>query len=146
MKPVVRKQKLAAFTVTEALVALVIAGVGISGTISAYVISAKHADWVLCSHAAQNLAMQRLQQTQTAQWNTTMSPAVDELIPSNFPRIERPLEIPRTPHNGLTGVVSTKISDVSSNPPMRLVEVDCTWWFDGRGPFTNSVSAVRSPE
>ena len=48
--------------------------------------------------------------------------------------------------NGITsyGTNTTTILTISSNPALKLVRVDCTWTYPGRGVFTNSVSTCRA--
>lgn len=134
-----------AFTINEVLVSLVIAGLGLSGTVSAYVLSAKRAEWQLCSSAAQGLAIQRLEQARAAKWDLSTSPATDELVAANFPTLITLLEIPQTSGNSVQGTVTTSISSISTSPAIRLVRVDCIWSLWYAGPFTNSVFAFRSP-
>ena len=48
--------------------------------------------------------------------------------------------------NLLYATNTTTITTVSDDPPLRLVSVEVTWSFMGRGPFTNSIFAYRSPD
>lgn len=136
----------AGFTLTEVLVSIVIAGIGLTGTISAYVLSAKRAEWAVCSGAAQNLAMQRLNQTRAAKWDNSANPPIDQLKSANFPPFQQRLEIPETRSGSVIASVKTTISTISTAPPMRLVQVDCTWELGESKTFTNSVVAIRSPD
>jgi hypothetical protein len=47
----------------------------------------------------------------------------------------------------ITQVYTVTVSDVpASDPPLKMVRVDCTWSLLSRGPFTNTVFALRSQE
>ncbi len=48
--------------------------------------------------------------------------------------------------NGVSayGTNTTTILTISTNPPLKLVRVDCTWTYPGRGVYTNSVFTYRA--
>jgi prepilin-type N-terminal cleavage/methylation domain-containing protein len=137
-------RKSTAFTMIEVLVSIVIAGIGLSGTISAYVLSARRAEYILCSSAAQKLAMQRLEQAKAAEWNVSFEPTADLLVSSNFPSIYQALPVPQVSANNITGRVDTTIATFSTAPPIRLIRVDCVWKLQSR-MYTSSVYTFRAP-
>jgi Tfp pilus assembly protein PilV len=134
------------FALEEVMVSMTIAALGIAGIVSGYFLSAELADWSTAFKAAQALAVQRLEQTRAARWDTLASPVVDELVTGNFPQVVSALDIPQTGSNVVYGTNKTTITAVSVNPPLRLIQVDCTWSLFRRGPFTNSVFTYRSPD
>ena len=39
----------------------------------------------------------------------------------------------------------TRISDISTEPPLKRVRVDCIWRFRGSVLFTNTIETCRAP-
>jgi Tfp pilus assembly protein PilV len=73
------------FTIIEQLFALLIAGLTVSAIVAGFWQCVSHAEWSGYSRAAQNLAIQRMEQTRAAKWNPQGDPAVDELQQSRLP-------------------------------------------------------------
>jgi hypothetical protein len=71
---------------------------------------------------------------------------VNELVAGNFPVVVAPLDIPVAANNPLNATNTTTITTVSTNPPLRMIRVDCVWWLLSRGPFTNTLTAYRAPD
>lgn len=165
----------AAFTLVEVVIATAIATLSILAIINGYVFAAQRAEWSAYNLAAQSLANQRIEQARAAKWDTRATPLVDELVSSNFPVVVNILDIPITAatnaanlaaqfpvdlasaawlaasarSNGVTFVYATNytsIWNVSSNPPLKAVQVDCVWAFANRGLFTNTVTTYRAPD
>ena len=103
------------------------------------------ADWQAHSVAAQSLAMQRIEQARSAKWDRSAFPPVDQLAGSNFPVSANALDLPVAGTNISFATNFTLIADVSSNPPLRSIQVDCAWRFRGR-LFTNTVVTYRAPD
>ena len=40
----------------------------------------------------------------------------------------------------------TTVSDISVDPPLRMIQVDCVWRFMGGRLFTNTVITYRAPD
>jgi hypothetical protein len=71
---------------------------------------------------------------------------VDELIQPNFPERVEVLDVPL--HGGRMSLATntTTISTIRTNPPLRVIQVDCVWaYHDGR-LFTNTVVTYRAPD
>lgn len=162
-------------TLMEVVMSIVVAGVAIVGVVNGYVFTAKRAEWNAYSLAAHALAMQQMEQTRAAKWDQLANPPVDELVGSNFVHQVNILDIPVTGNalagtlalqfpraltncavivdqastNGITFVFATNyvsIWNVTTNPPLKGVRVDCVWSFMGRSTHTNTVVTYRGPD
>jgi prepilin-type N-terminal cleavage/methylation domain-containing protein len=164
------------FSLIEVVITLMIAGVAILGIVNGYIFSANRAEWSAYNLAAQSLAVQRMEQTRAAKWDTLASPVVDELVSSNFPNTVNILDIPVTGNgqasviaasfpttltnaaalanqaatNGITFVYATNYTTIwgvtNGSAVYKGVKVDCVWSFMSRGVFTNSIVTYRGPD
>jgi type II secretory pathway pseudopilin PulG len=139
-----RATRISAFTLVEVVIAVAILSLTFAGVIYGYVLSAQRAEWSAYSLAAQSLASQGVEQVRSAKWDPGSWPLIDELPPTNFAMVET-LDVPisGTPVFA-TNLIS--VSDVSTNPAIRQIRVDCTWMFVKRGPFTNTMITFRAPD
>lgn len=124
---------------------IALSGISLAGIISGYVLAADRADWSGLSFSAQSQALQRMEQTRAAKWDTMGYPAVDEMVSSNFPQVVTALDFLRSSTNVVYGTNTTTIDTISSDPPLKMVQVDCVWSYRSHGPFTNTVITYRSP-
>lgn len=133
-----------AFTLLEVVISLAILGISLGGILTLYARSAQRADWSGYSVSAQMMALSGLEQCRAAKYDPHGSPPTDALVSTNFPARVDVLD-PGTV-NGTTsyGTNTTTILTISTNPALKLVRVDCTWTYPGRGVFTNSVSTYRA--
>jgi prepilin-type N-terminal cleavage/methylation domain-containing protein len=132
------------FTLTEVLFAVALLGLGAGGILNAYVMSTQHTEWSAYSLAAQSLASQALEQVKEAKWDEAAWPRVDELPPGEFSSVE-PLDIPtRGAPVWATNFVT--ITQVSDQPPLREIAVQCVWSFAGEGRFTNGLVTLRAAD
>ena len=122
---------------------LVLMGAGI---VYGYVQSARMTDWQAHSLAAQSFAMQRVEQARAAKWDTQAGTPVDQLVSSNFPPLVGQLGMPVSGTNFVFATDYTSISNVSSVPPLRMIQVDCVWQFTDGKIFTNTVVTYRAPD
>jgi prepilin-type N-terminal cleavage/methylation domain-containing protein len=141
--PLLRK---AGFTLIELLVAMALAGVFIAGTVTAYLQAHRQAEWSAHSLAAQSLAIQELERSRGAKWDPRATPAVDEVVSSNFPVRVEVLDVPIASTNLVYATNFVTITNISVNPGLKLIRVDCTWAFPNRGLFTNTVCTYRAPD
>lgn len=111
-----------------------------------YLMSATRAEWSGYSLAAQSLAQQRMEQTRACKWDPEAYPPVDELTTARFPMQREILDIPISGTNVVYATNFTTITQVSSDPPLKCIRVDCTWVFRGKRVFTNTVITYRSPD
>ena len=133
-----------AFTLLEVVISLAILGISLSAILTLYVRSAQRADWSGYSVSAQMMALSGLEQCRAAKYDPHGSPPTDALVSTNFPFQVDVLD-PGTA-NAITsyGTNTTTISTISTNPALKLVRVNCTWTYPGRGVFTNSVLTYRA--
>jgi hypothetical protein len=130
----------------EVIISLGIATLTISGSINGYLLSAYRAEWSAYSLAAHSLAMQRLEQVRAAKWDTAAYPAVDQVVPNNFRPLTNILDVPVSGSNIVYATSYTTVTNISANPPMKLIRVDTVWSFMNRGTFTNTVTSYRAPD
>ncbi len=137
-----------AFTLAEVVVASAVSAVAFASTIYGYVSSAKRAEWAGYSLAAHSLAMQRLEQARACKWDPMSGTnGVDQLVATNFPgTTTNILDIPITGTNIVYATNTTTITTISTNPALKMIRVDCTWKFMGKGPYTNTVATMRGPD
>jgi Tfp pilus assembly protein PilV len=142
-----RGQWQAGVTLVEVVMATVIAAASIATILNGHVMSIKRAEWSGLSFAAQSMALQRIEQTRACKWDLSSSPAVDELVPANFPVQIDSLDLPISGTNILFGTNFTTITTISTDPPLKSVRVDCVWYFSaGSRAFTNTVVTYRGPD
>lgn len=134
------------FTLTEVIVSLALIGLTAGGLIGGYIQSAKSTDWQAHSLAAQSLAMQRIEQCRSAKWDTRSYPPVDQLISSNFPVVTAQMDLPTSGTNTSFATIYTSITNLSADPPLRMIEADCVWQYYGNKYFTNAVVTYRAPD
>lgn len=137
---------LAGFSLEEMLVAMAVASVSISGIVSGYIFAAQRAEWSAFSLAAQSLAQQRAEQVRAARWDPQAVPALDEVVSTNFVDAVMPLNVPVVGTNVPTASVKTSISTIATDPPLRMIRVDCIWDFSGKRTFTNTIVTFRSAD
>ncbi len=90
--------------------------------------------------------MQRVEQTRAAKWDMIAYPPIDQLVSNNFPAVTSTLDVPVADTNVVYATSVTTIATVSTNPPLKMIRVDCIWSLMKRGPFTNTVVTYRSPD
>ena len=133
-----------AFTLLEVVISLAILGIGLGGILTLYVRSAQRADWSGYSVSAEMMALSGLEQCRAAKYDPHGSPPTDALVSTNFPPRVDILD-PGTVNGAASyGTNTTTILTISTNPALKLVRVNCTWTYPGRGVFTNSVSTYRA--
>ncbi|MHB8521769.1 MAG: type IV pilus modification PilV family protein [Limisphaerales bacterium] len=135
------------FSLTEVVISLALAGLGVGGVISGYILGSQRAEWAAYTLAAHSLAAQRIEQTRAARWDTLVIPALDELTSANFPVQVAALNLPISGTNIVYATNTTTITTVSTNPPLRLIRVDSVWPFQMRGVlYTNTIIIYRGPD
>jgi type II secretory pathway pseudopilin PulG len=143
MKILPRNREAWAFTLVELVMTTAIAAIVIGGSIYGYVASAKRAEWSAYSLAANSLAMQRVEQVRSTQWDPH---GEDQFKQTNFPVQVDVLDIPISGTNIAYATSYTAITTVSANPVLRKIRVDTVWPFVGRGSFTNTIVTYRAPD
>jgi hypothetical protein len=141
-----KQRRNAAFTLAELVIASALGMITIGASFYGYVLSAKRAEWSAYSLAANSLALQRLEQTRACRWDPLAAITVDELVGAKFPPQIGVLDIPSSGTNTVYATNYTTITTIQSDPPLRLIRVDCCWMFSKKGPFTNTVATYRAPD
>ena len=137
----------AGMTLAEVVIALAISVMIVAGMVSGYIYCMTSAVKAELAHAANAKAMERLEQTRSAQWDTSSSSATNQLVATtNFPDEVVSLDLPGTNTAGTAATIRTTIAQISTNPPLCAVHVDCIWQFKGGGLITNSVETIRAPD
>ena len=114
--------------------------------INGYIYATRQAEWSAYSLAAHSLALQRLEQVRAAKWDPQGYPAVDRVVPANFPVTTAILDVPLSGTNFVIATLTTTVSTVVANPPTKMIRVECRWPFMKRGWFTNTVVSYRAPD
>jgi Tfp pilus assembly protein PilV len=140
-----RKRTASGTTLVEILVSFAISSLAISGLVSAYILSAKSSEHSSLSLSANAKALERIEETRGAEWNTSTDPPVDQLVASNFTNEIVILDLSVRSAGKVYGTNYTQISQISSNPPLRGIRVDCVWTFRNRRQ-TNTVETCRAPD
>jgi len=132
-------------TLVEVVMALFITGLAIAGIINGYnycTTSAQKAAYYLAASAK---AMERIEETRSAMWDTAQFPVLDELVSSNFLIKNITLELSGTGGAIVPATVQTEISQISVNPPLKRIRVDCIWNYRGLQAITNTIETCRAP-
>lgn len=135
----------AGMTLIEVLVALAITGLTVGGIVTGYIFCTDSTVKDTLYMEANARAMERLEQTQSARWDTSSNPAVDQLVSSNFPDATVVLDKAASGSNIISATLKTDITQISFNPPIKRIHVDCIWLFKGVVPVTNSIETCRAP-
>jgi Tfp pilus assembly protein PilV len=139
-------QRLRGITLSEVVISIAVSTLSVAAVVSSSVLSARSADWISHSTAADAVANARMEQTRAAKWDSAAAPVIDELTAGNFPLEVVPLQVPIVGNARLYGTNRVTITAVSDVPPLKMVQVECVWSYPERGPFTNSVVMYRSPD
>ena len=132
-------------TLVEVVVALGLSGLTVAAIVSGYVFSTTLAEKSALSLAASARAMERIEETRSATWDTSSWPQVDQLVATNFPDKTVTLDLSGT-GTGITYATNfTQISQISTDPPLKRIRVDCVWLFNGSLMVTNTIETCRSP-
>ena len=133
------------FTLEEVVTAMSLSAVCFAGSIKGFVMASGRAEWATCSVAAQSVAFQKMEQVRAARWDTMAFPSVDELTTTYFPAYTEVFDMPLHTTNVVCGRVTTTFTNISMNPPLRMVQVDCVWTNRSSRVFTNTLISYRGP-
>jgi type II secretory pathway pseudopilin PulG len=133
-------------TLVEVVIALAITGLTVGGIVSGYIYCMTSAVKAELVQAANARAMERIEQAHSAQWDTASWPIVDQLVATNFPDEVVSLDMPGSSSGGTSATIVTTISQISLNPPIRGIRVDCIWQFRGTEWITNTIETIRAPD
>jgi len=135
----------AGFTLVEVVISILVVGVSLGGILGLYMQSAVRSEWSAHSVAAEMMALSGLDQCRAAKFDPRGAPPTDQLVSSNFPARVDILDVGTSTGNVTYGTNRTTIRTISTDPPLKMVRVDCIWTYPRRGRFTNSVFTYRAP-
>ncbi len=133
-------------TLAEVVIAMFIAGLAMIGIISGYFYCTSSAEKSGLYLAANARALERLEETRSAKWDTASWPQVDQLMASNFPSKNVILDLSGSGGNAISATLNTEITQISTTPPLKRVRVDCIWLFKGAERITNTIETCRAPD
>ena len=126
--------------------ALAITGLTVGGLVQGYIFCSNASAKDSLYMAANGRVMERLEEARSARWDTSIYPAVDQLVATNFPDKVITLQATAAGVETVSATIKTEISDISLAPPVRRIRVDCIWLFKGVEPVTNTVETCRAPD
>jgi len=133
-------------TLIEVVIALAITGLMVVGTVEGYIYCTTAAVKAELVQAASARAMERIEETRSVKWDTSVWPIVDLLVATNFPDKVVSLDMPGSGSGGTSATIKTTISKISLTPPIRGIRVDCIWQFRGAELITNTLETIRAPD
>jgi prepilin-type N-terminal cleavage/methylation domain-containing protein len=136
----------AGMTLIEVVVALAITALTVEGIVAGYIYCTTSAVKAELAQAANARAMERIEETRSARWDTSSWPTVDQLVATNFPDKVVSLDMPGSGSGGTSATIETTISQISLTPPMRRIRVNCIWQFRGVELLTNTIETIRAPD
>jgi type II secretory pathway pseudopilin PulG len=151
-----KKTECPAFTLPEILIAFVIFGMATAGLIYGYVVANRMAEWSSMSLAAQSIASQGAERARAANWRPRDFPPTDELpVGTGGNAVITNVDFFDIPSKGDPSAADFNfwvtnyvwVSNVSTNPPLRLIRSDSIWKFPLTGKaFTNHIILLRAPD
>lgn len=135
----------AGMTLAEVVIALAITGLVVGGIITGYTFCTTSAEQVALALAANARALERIEEIRSAKWDTASWPVVDQLFATNFPSKVVTLDLSGSGGATTQATIQAAISQISTNPPLKRIHVDCIWTFKGQ-PVTNTIETCRAPD
>jgi len=139
------RRRQSGMTLVEVVLAVGLFAIVFATVLKGLVQANLRASWIACDAAANKVAEQRLEQMQNARWDPTIS--IDEVVAANFPTNVVALD---TNPNGANTILATSTVQVAmvtnSSLVYKVITSETRWRFLNRGPFTNSVVTIRSPD
>ena len=133
-------------TLVEVVLSLGIAALAVAGIISGYIFSTASAQKWALELAANAKAMERIEETRSAKWDTSSWPPVDQLVATNFPDQVVTLDQSGSVTAMVYATNILQISQISTDPPLKRIRVDCIWSFRGAEVHTNTIETCRAPD
>jgi len=136
-------------TLVEVMVAIAIFALVFGSVMTGLWQANYRAFWISCDAEAGRLAELRMEQMQSAQWDITASPVIDQLTTNNFTNMTYVL---LSYTNGVSPIVATNWVSISivtnatysAYPAYKVLSSSVAWTFEGRGPWTNTVTTLRA--
>ena len=132
-------------TLIEVVVALGITGLVMGGIVMGYTFCTTSAEQAALALAANARTQERIEETRSAKWDTASWPVVDYVVATNFPTKVVTLDLSGSSVATSQATIQTEISQISVNPPLKRIHVECIWTFKGRS-LTNTIETCRAPD
>ena len=133
-------------TLIEVVVAMAITGLAVAGILTGYTYCTTSAEKGALTLAASARAMERLEETRSAKWDTSIWPPVDQVVATNFPDKVVSLDLTGSGVATTPATLQTAITQISTNPPLKRIRVDCIWKFKSGLAVTNTIETCRAPD
>ena len=135
----------AGMTLVEVTVAMAITGLAVGGIVNGYNFCTNSAQQAALRLAANARAIERIEEVRSAIWDTAQYPVVDQLVATNFPSKVVTLDLSGSGGVITPATIQTEISQISVNPPLKRIRVDCIWQVMGEQWVTNTIETFRAP-
>ena len=132
-------------TLAEVVVAMAITGLAVGGIVTGYAYCTNSAERAALSLAASARAMERIEESRSAKWDTASWPPVDQVVATNFPSKVVTLDLSGSGEVATTATLNTLISEISASPPLKSIRVDCIWKYKTE-MVTKSIEVCRAPD
>jgi type II secretory pathway pseudopilin PulG len=133
-------------TLVEVVISMALTGMAVAAIVNGYNYCTNSAHKAALSLAANALAMERIEETRSVTWAPDRSPAVDQLVATNFPNKTVKLDVAGSGALVLPATIRTEISQASVSPKLKRIRVDCIWQFRGGPWVTNTIETCRAPQ
>jgi prepilin-type N-terminal cleavage/methylation domain-containing protein len=135
----------AGFTLIEVAFAVAIAALVLAGLFLGYNMAGRRAQYSACSLAANAAAMQQMEQIIAADW--VPSYGLTNLFSTSLTAPQSgSLCLPSAQGNVVAYTNYATVSQISTNPPYAMIQVQCVWTFPSYGGvYTNTVATLRAP-
>lgn len=132
-------------TLVEVTVALAITGLAVGGIVNGYNFCTNSSQKAATLLAANARAMERIEETRSAVWDTAQYPVEDQLVTTNFPNKVVTLDLSGSGGVITPATIQTEITPISANPPLKRIRVNCIWQVRGGQWVTNTIETIRAP-
>lgn len=136
----------AGMTLMEVVISLAISGMAVGGIVTGYIFCTSSAEKSALSLAASARAMERIEETRSAKWDTSSWPPVDQVVATNFPSKDVTLDLSGSGAATTSATIQTDISAIPGTAPLKRIRVDCIWTFKGSQLITNTIETFRAPD
>lgn len=136
----------AGITLVEVMTSLAISSMAIGVIVSGYTYCTTSAEKAALTLAASARAMERIEETRSAKWDTASWPQVDQLLATNFPSKVVTLDLSGSGKDVKSATIYTEIATISTTPPLKRIRADCVWAFRGSQMMTNTIETCRAPD
>ena len=141
-----RRRLQAGMTLVEVVVAMAITGMAVGGIVNGYHYCTNSSQKAALMLAANARAMELIEATRSAIWAPDRLPAVDQLVDTNFVSKTVTLDLAGSGAATTPATIETEITQVSINPPLKRIRVNCIWQFRGAQWVTNTIETCRAPD